>query len=517
MPRIDAYTEATAPVGPETTAVELLSRFEVEADLNHLPVVDGDRVLGLIERSALLMRLTVSPATPMTASQLMDPEPVVVDGGIEARPLCEILLKGGPAAVLRGFIVTSGGRYHSVGSAPDLLRAVSETPSAAMAPPLDVRGSAADASHLIAMVEAEMTAPIKGILAVSELLRRHPLTSDILDHVQSIDEQARSLMGVVHDAAELVDNGAQSTVTATGLRSVMDDIEADWVMRAAQNGVTLLVSYEGDTELVADLDGPRLRRIFDSLVGHALKFAREGMVEARLKAIAVGGDIQISGQVRNDASLPPARALINPSALHSMDGGFALAVSRRLAAGLGGRLWVEDNAGRGSTVNLEMSAPRSAPVAQAATNVQILSDLELQSTPHILIVDDNATNRVVAQALCEMFGCSCETAEDGVEALEAVEHRSFDLILMDIKMPRMDGVQATQAIRAFDGPQRHVPIIALTANADPADAAAYIAAGMIAVVEKPIKPERLRMAMNAALVPAAVEAQDETNSVRRSA
>ena len=127
----------------------------------------------------------------------------------------------------------------------------------------------------------------------------------------------------------------------------------------------------------------------------------------------------------------------------------------------------------------------------------------MTDTPHILIVDDNATNRVVAQALCEMFGCTSETAEDGVEALEAVQERAFDLVLMDIKMPRMDGVQATQAIRALDGPASAIPIVALTANADPDDARKYLATGMAAVVEKPIKPERLRMAMNAALEQAA--------------
>lgn len=512
MPRIDVYTETTTPVAPETTAVELLSRFEANADLHHLPVLDGERVVGLIERSALLMRLTVSPAAPMTAAQLMDPEPVVVDGAIEARPLCDILLKGGPAAVNRGFIVTTGGRYHSVGSAPDLLRAVADTPQGQVPAQLDLRGATEGASRLISMVEAEMRSPIKSIMAVAELLRRHPLTDDILDHVQSIEEQARSLMSVIHDASELIDNGVAPIIGATGLRSVMDDIEADWVMRAAQSGVTLLVSYEGDTDLIADLDGARLRRIFDCLIGRSLKFAREGMVEARLKALAVGGDIQLSVQVRDDA--PRILANETPPSIaegDAPDGDFALTVSRRLVSGLGGRLWVESNAGRGSTVNLEFSAARSAPVIEAASNVRALSDLDLQSTPHILIVDDNATNRVVAQALCEMFGCSCETAEDGVEALEALEERPFDLILMDIKMPRMDGIQATQAIRALDGPQRHVPIIALTANADPTDVAAYVAAGMIAVVEKPIKPERLRMAMNAALVtvPVAVEPDED--------
>jgi CheY-like chemotaxis protein len=117
----------------------------------------------------------------------------------------------------------------------------------------------------------------------------------------------------------------------------------------------------------------------------------------------------------------------------------------------------------------------------------------------VLVVDDNATTRMVAEALCEMFDCTSECAEDGVEAVEAARSGRFDLILMDIRMPRMDGVEATRSIRALPGSAGQVPIIALTANADPEDAKSYIEAGMHSVVEKPIKPERLLQAMNAAL------------------
>ena len=109
-----------------------------------------------------------------------------------------------------------------------------------------------------------------------------------------------------------------------------------------------------------------------------------------------------------------------------------------------------------------------------------------------------------------MFGCTSECATDGLEAVEAVTNRRFDLILMDIKMPRMDWVQATRTIRALPGPEKDTPIVALTANADPDDAKAYLAMGMAAVVEKPIKPERLRQAMNVALNGA--EATDATAS-----
>jgi CheY-like chemotaxis protein len=106
---------------------------------------------------------------------------------------------------------------------------------------------------------------------------------------------------------------------------------------------------------------------------------------------------------------------------------------------------------------------------------------------------------MVAEALCEMFECSCESVVDGAEAVEAARTGRFDLILMDIRMPRMDGVEASRAIRDLPGPAGAVPIIALTANADPEDAKAYIAGGMQCVVEKPIKPEQLLAAINAAL------------------
>ncbi len=169
---------------------------------------------------------------------------------------------------------------------------------------------------------------------------------------------------------------------------------------------------------------------------------------------------------------------------------------------MAGKLRAEHNAGRGATFAFEIEAPIALMEQETPSNIADLEHLHLQAQPHILIADDNATNRVVAQALCEMFGCTSETVEDGQEAVEAVQTRPFDLILMDIKMPRLDGVGATRAIRALAGPASQIPIIALTANADPDDAKGYLAAGMAAVVEKPIKPERLRLAMNTALDPA---------------
>jgi CheY-like chemotaxis protein len=160
---------------------------------------------------------------------------------------------------------------------------------------------------------------------------------------------------------------------------------------------------------------------------------------------------------------------------------------------MGGEIRADANPGAGVTIVFNLLAPEANASEEQNPNGV------LKRSAHVLVVDDNATNRMVAEALCEMFECTCECVEDGAEAVEAARSGRFDLILMDIRMPRMDGVEATRAIRALGGQAGAVPIIALTANADPEDAQSYVDNGMQCVVEKPIKPEKLLIAMNEAL------------------
>ena len=118
---------------------------------------------------------------------------------------------------------------------------------------------------------------------------------------------------------------------------------------------------------------------------------------------------------------------------------------------------------------------------------------------HVLIVDDNEMNRHVLAAMCELFDCSFETARDGLEAIEMFGASAFDLILMDIQMPRMDGIEATHTIRRSSENGRSVPILAVTANVGPSEIRAYLAMGMDGVVAKPIEAGRLLEAILAAL------------------
>jgi len=464
----------------------------------------------------------------------MDPEPAVVEAGVRIDVFCDILLKSGPGALMRGFIVTRDGRYRGVGTAISLLQAVNdqqrsqnheleEQARALIDSRTQALASARAKSQFLAIMSHELRTPMNGVLAVAELLRRQPLSDAANAHVRTIVDSSETLLRILQDALDLsrAETGElELSPSPTSLQALVDDIDQMWAARASQDGVRLMVAYEGDTELNADLDGVRLKQVFNNLIGNALKFARNGVVEASLKAWSLDGVVHMEARIRDDGpGIDPDRVdeIFEPFVHGSgPDGaGLGLSICRQVIDNMNGRIWAENNQGRGATFAFDISAPLSAVAVDHPSNVSAMAGLELQSNPHVLIVDDNATNRVVAQALCEMFGCSSETAEDGLEALEAVQARPFDLILMDIKMPRMDGAQATQAIRALTGPERNIPIVALTANADPDDAKNYIAIGMASVVEKPIKPERLRMAMNAALTAEPVEvAAPKTKKVR---
>jgi signal transduction histidine kinase/CheY-like chemotaxis protein len=437
---------------------------------------------------------------------------------------------------MRGFIVTRLGRYHGVGTAVSLLQAVNdrqrrqnealeEQARVLSDTRTQVLASARAKSQFLAIMSHELRTPMNGVLAVAELLRRQPLNPQAQAHVTTIIDSSETLLRILQDALDLSRAEAgemELHAEPTPLRAMMDDIEAMWAPRASQDDVTLMVSYEGDTDLVAEIDGVRVKQLFNNLIGNALKFARNGVVEVGLKATTVGGDVRLEARVRDDGpGVDPERVdeIFDPFVHGSgPDGaGLGLAICRQIVDRMNGRIWAENNPGRGATFAFDLTTVLSEEETPVVSNVESLGHGGLTATPHVLIVDDNATNRVVAQALCEMFGCTSETAEDGLEALSIVQEGRFDLILMDIKMPRMDGVQATQAIRALKGPAANVPIVALTANADPEDARRYIGIGMAAVVEKPIKPERLRMAMNLALEPAVAEPEARTRRSGRSA
>jgi CheY-like chemotaxis protein len=350
--------------------------------------------------------------------------------------------------------------------------------------------------RFLELIGREIRTPLNGVVAVAELLARQPLSPDAQAYVRTIVDSSQSLLGRLEDALDLVAGeagGMELIAEAVQLRAAVDEVQARWQARRSA-GVALLVSYDGDPDLAALTDGRRLKQLFDSLIGDALRVTGRGAVEASLRARSGPDGVQIEGRVRDAGpglSEAELARLFEPDSPRK-GSGLALQLCRQIARALGGSIRAERNVGSGVSIVFNVVAP--AVEAEDDTVVKASGG----PAAHVLVVDDNATNRMVAESLCEMFDCTSESAEDGLEAVEAARTGRFDLILMDIKMPRMDGVEATRLIRAMDGDAGRVPIIALTANADPDDARAYIACGMSSVVEKPIKPDRLLQAMNTA-------------------
>jgi len=520
MPTIDSLTERAAPIAPDVPIGEVFTLFQRDPDALAFAVVEGDRPVGLVERHGFMVEFGARADARAPIRDLMDPEPVVIEASTGISVFSDSMLGARASGLLRGFVVTDGGRYVGVGTMLSLL----QTTSAAARRRLDAQADEAQAaaqmqvtaqagarakSAFLAVLSHELRTPLNGVLAVAELLQRQPLNPDAHAYVQTIVDSSDTLLRTLSDAVDLARAEAgELTLSAQPMlvREIMDEVQRAWAPRAAQDGVTLMVSFDGDPDLAGEVDAGRVGQVFNNLIGNALKFAREGVVEASLRAVADGDCLRVEGSVRDKGPGIPQDKLdslfdLSPSSAnhHAGGSGLGLAMCRQVIEMMGGQIRAESNAGHGATFTFDFSVQRAWIEEPDQSNVSELAELSLQSQPHILIVDDNATNRVVAQALCEMFGCTSETAEDGVEAVEAVGSRAFDVVLMDIKMPRMDGVQATQAIRAMEGAAGDTPIIALTANADPADAKHYLSIGMASVVEKPIKPERLRAAINQAL------------------
>jgi two-component system, sensor histidine kinase len=356
-------------------------------------------------------------------------------------------------------------------------------------------------------VTEEIRILVEGMRALTERLGRQHLSADATACVEGIGEAASTvsrLLITAHDLKTAAAERLSLSLAPRQLRELMDEVQERWMSRARESGVTLLVSYEGDPAAAALVDAHRLHQIFDGFIGQAISGVRHGAVEASLEVTpSPAGTLRLVGRVRGagevlDGSL--SGSIEEVAARFGLETALGAALGQRILQALDGQGHTELNAGGGETAVFTLTAPCAPDVEDAP--VEPASD----RAAHVLIVDDNATNRMVAETLCEMFDCTAETAVDGVEAVELARSGRFDLILMDIKMPRMDGVAATRAIRALAGPAGKTPIIALTANADPEDAAGYIAAGMIGVVEKPMKPENLLRALQQALSPGDAQA-----------
>jgi signal transduction histidine kinase/ActR/RegA family two-component response regulator len=501
---------ATPPIGPDLPGAEVYDRFQREPDTLAIAVVGPNGApLGLVERNAFLGSMAAQYGQALWSkrpiSRLMNTDPVMADGGVSVAEFCGRMIQERPSELLHGFIVTARGRYAGVGTALALLQATAastarlahETQQA-----LEAKG------RFLAVMSHEIRTPLNGVLAVAEIIRRKSRQDDLTPLVDTIVHSGGTLMRLLNDALDL------SRAEASGLElneepmlaaAILEDVMDLWSAQAELKGVCLTGTFDGPADLWLLADRVRVHQVVNNLVSNAMKFTPGGRIDVRIFAERDGLYVRLRGEVADDGpGVPPDRlqSIFTPFR-QTEDGarlggaGLGLAVCRQIVERMDGEIEARANPGGGALFTFEMPL-HWLPEPQAAAPA--LSPVEVAGGAlHVLIVDDNATNRMVAQTLCEMFGCTCESVEDGAAAVEAATTGRFGLVLMDVKMPGMDGVEATRRIRSGRAAGSQVPILALTANADPADAAFYRASGMNGVVEKPVKPERLLDAMSAVL------------------
>lgn len=489
--------DLTDPIAPDATCAEVAAMFDADPFRTAIAVVEAEAPVGLVYRDVLqgMMRVAAATLSDKTIASVMDTSPRIVTAATDSSAFVNALADS-PTPVFRTayIAVDEAGRYVGIGGLGSLLASHRRR-----------QRDAIDAMNLVERMAVDIGAHLDGVLAITERLEQQRLSPDASAFVRAIGETSRDMGATLSRAIDLHRSSQGQLIFApapTRLRDLADAVEARWAKRAHEGGSTLLVSYDGDPECGVEVDGERLLQVFDILIENALAAGR-GMIETRLTARTEGDHIRLDGQVCDNTEGHAEERLtrindpLGASSLqdrNEMALGVGLALLHRVLRAMGGPLRAEANRGAGLTVGFGLA------LAPAATEAEVHGEQAVASrAAHILIVDDNATNRMVAEALCDMFECTSEQAVDGVDAVEMARSGRFDLVLMDIKMPRMDGVAATRAIRETGGRVGGVPIVALTANADPADVQTYIAAGMQDVVEKPIKPERLAIVLSALL------------------
>jgi len=371
-------------------------------------------------------------------------------------------------------------------------------------------------SDFLATISHEIRTPLNSILGFAALVADDPNLSPEnrrrLDLVSRAGRSLAEIVGDLLDFAKVEAGRLDLALTPTSPAALLRDAVAILAPEAAAKGLYLrtvcAAEGEGDVDRTLALDETRLRQVLMNLLANALKFTAQGGVTVKLTAGPEPGalrfevsDTGIGIAAEVQARLFQRFSQADSSISRSYGGtGLGLAISKALVTRMGGAIGVESQLGEGARFWIALTAE---PAAVPPPAVAPAPETTTERAARVLLVDDHPMNRELGKALLTLAGCETITADDGAQALRAVQAGDFDLVLMDVHMPGMDGLAAARAIRALTGPVAAIPIVALSADVLPEQIARCRAAGMDDHVAKPIRREELIAAVARALQGAA--------------
>jgi CheY-like chemotaxis protein len=355
----------------------------------------------------------------------------------------------------------------------------------------------------------EIRTPLNGVLGMNSLLMQTQLSEQQLGYVRTIRSSGNALLALINDILDLsrVEAGRLELVLAEfDPRRLVDEVAASVATRAHEKGLAFKVRYQSGLPAVLVGDEGRMRQVLFNLIGNAVKFTEQGSVQVQVDYREIGHDrvllevaVEDTGIGIDQAALPSLfeRFRQADSGISRRYGGsgLGLAICRGLLDLMGGTIAVETEVGAGSTfrISVELQRGQSSQIIGAESRFE--PDRSMEGGLRILVAEDNEINQLVICAMLAQLGHSSDLARDGHEVLAKVQAAAYDLVLMDIQMPNLDGLAAARAIRALDGPTSQIPIIALTANTMVEDRQTYLEAGMDDHVAKPIDIKRLARAI----------------------
>jgi PAS domain S-box-containing protein len=372
----------------------------------------------------------------------------------------------------------------------------------------DAKAALAVKSDFLANMTHELRTPLNAIIGFSGIMRQSAALNAADSHqVGLIWDASQTLLHVVNDVLDFskLEAGAVEfelhPFDPTELAKSAVALLAD---KASSKGLTLSTTVIGPGGLLLG-DVARLRQVLINFISNAVKFTTRGDIHLRIIQSAAGDRRNLRIEVKDSGiGVPPAQmdhifgrfTQADASVSRQYGGtGLGLAISKRIIDALDGEIGVDSNMGEGSTFWFEVSMPPAGAIDSDPTVNQ--PPVSIDRTLRLLVVDDNAVNTELVCALLSPFDFIIDTAGDGVEAVESVSLARYDLILMDVQMPNMDGITATRHIRAAAHPDsQRVPIIAMTANVLPEQVARCLDAGMDDHLGKPISPHKLLEAID---------------------